>query len=300
MFPGVENPLRISRYTLARRLSPLFDRALFSALDRANVILACADEDAISRFVASSRGRVARERIVQVPTCVDLTEFHPVPSREARALLGIPFHSPVLVTSGRIGRFKGWELLLEAFAVFQRTFPDSQLIFVGDGEDRLALEAAIAARGLGFRVKITGFQRPREVSCYLNAADAVLFGSLAEGWSVAMLEALACGKPIVSTPVSGVAEMVIPGKNGVVVSTRDPGEYAKAIEDALTLQDAEAASTAIVNRFSLKTFGERLGRLWAPLDLARTEPNDMSGSGSLPKAKTVPTIARPQELVDQL
>jgi len=301
MFPGVENPLRISRYRLARKLCPLFDRLLFSALDRVSVILACADENAIGRFVASSKGRIARERIVQVPTCVDLAEFRPVSIQESRARLGIPCNSSVFVTSGRIGRFKGWELLLDAFAVFQRKFPDSLLIFVGDGEDRPLVEAAIAARELGSRVKITGFERPSEVSCYLNAADVVLFGSLAEGWSVAMLEALACGKPIVSTPVSGVNEMIIPRKNGFVVQTRDPAEYANAMESALTLRDVEGFSTAIADRFSLTRLGERLGRLWSPLDVGsvQADPMDMSVSDSLPESKAVPTIATAPEFAKQ-
>jgi glycosyltransferase involved in cell wall biosynthesis len=201
---------------------------------------------------------------------VDLSEFHPVPVHEARDSLGIPRNSTVFVTSGRIGRFKGGEFLLDSFALFQRKCPNSLLFFVGDGEDRPVLEAAIAKRGLDGRVVITGFQKPDEVCCYLNSADAVVFGSLVEGWSVAMLEALACGKPIVSTAVSGVSVMVLPRQNGFVVSARDPQEFASAMENSLTLEDAAQVSLAVAGSFGLTRMGERLSRLWPPLQM--TEP----------------------------
>lgn len=265
IFPGVENPLKISRYPIARSLSPVFDRSLFSALDRVSVILACADEEAIDRLVLRSKGQVGRERIIQLPTFVDLSEFHPRPMREVRASLGIPTNSTVFATSGRIAEFKGWKLLLDAFSIFHQKYPDSFLIFVGDGEDRPLVEAAIAARNIGSRVRITGFQGPSGVSGYLNAADVYVCGSLVEGWSVAMLEALACGKPIVSTPVSGANQMIVPRKNGFIVPTRNPVDFSRAIESALGLSDAEKQSRAIADHFSLRRLGERLGYLWPPL-----------------------------------
>ncbi|HEX4996606.1 MAG TPA: glycosyltransferase [Terriglobia bacterium] len=269
MFPGVENPLRISRYALARRLCRVYEIALFSALRNASVVLACADEDAIARFVSSSRGRVSRQQIVQIPTCVDLEQFRPAPIAEARKALGIPADSTVFVTSGRIGKFKGWPLLLDAFAEFRRRIPESLLIFIGDGEERPLLEGAIAARDLQSSVRITGFQPAAEVARYLNAANAVALGSYAEGWSVAMVEALACGKAIVTTPVSGTREMIIEGRNGLIVQSRDPVEYAAAMEQALGLTDAPRWSTPIADQYSLHRIRERLRELWTPLKAVR-------------------------------
>jgi glycosyltransferase involved in cell wall biosynthesis len=270
MFPGVENPLRISRYPLAKRLGPVFNALLFSSLKKVEVILACADEAAISRLVAEGAGRLLRERIVQLPTCVDLDEFRPTPLREARTALGIPSQVRLFVTSGRISQFKGWPLLLDAFCAFKRNHEHSLLVFVGDGEDRPRLDAAIAARDLCRDVRITGFLNTEKVVTWLNAADAVVIGSLAEGWSVSMLEALACGKAIVSTPVSGASDMILPGGNGLIVQSRDPEEFAAAMERVLSLKDVAATSAAIVTRFSLSTLGDRLRQLWYPLHEART------------------------------
>jgi glycosyltransferase involved in cell wall biosynthesis len=186
----------------------------------------------------------------------------------SRQALGIPLDSAVFVASGRIGHFKGWQLLLDAFAVFHQKHARSLLFFVGDGEDRPLLDAAVASRGMGAFVKVTGFCAPSRVAAYLNAADAVVVGSLAEGWSVAMLEALACGKPIVTTPVSGAGEMIVPGKNGFIVQSRDPDDFAGAMEKAPLLIDASALSVAIAQQFSLSRMRERLAELWFPL---RTE-----------------------------
>src|SRR5438105_1848756 len=88
-FAGVENPLNVSRYRVATPLRRWFDSALFSALDRVSPILASADEGAINKLVSRSNGRLRRDRLNQMPTCVDTSEFCPSPAHEVRTNLGI-------------------------------------------------------------------------------------------------------------------------------------------------------------------------------------------------------------------
>jgi len=264
-FPGVENQLKASRYAFAKPLAGLFDKALFSALDRVDVILGAADEDAINALVCRSNGRLARERVINVPTCVDTSLFHPIPLSSARTALGIPANCTVFVTVGRIGRFKGWELLLDAFQLFLKSNGNALLFFVGDGEDRPNLQGQIDARGLDSKVTITGFQTSNKIAFYLNAADAAVFGSLLEGWSVAMLEALACGKPVVSTEVSGASTMISSSRNGFLVKNRNPVDFAEAMESALYLPDAKEISLSIASEYDLQQLGQRLAALWHPL-----------------------------------
>ena len=273
MFPGVENPLKISRYAAARMIWPMFDRIFFPVVRRADVLLACADEEAIDKLVQRSDGRISRDRIIRLPTCVDTQEFRPMDADALRVHLRIPTDAPVFAACGRIGWFKGWELLLDAFEILLRRRPDSHLLFIGDGEDRPRLAAAVGARSLDSRVHITGYQKHTQIARYLNVANVVVCGSFAEGWSVAMLEALACGKPLVSTNVSGVNEMIISGKNGFVVRSRSAAEFSAAMDSALDLPDATAVSTGIAQRYSMAWLGEQLGRLWPPLRLAATNLN---------------------------
>jgi glycosyltransferase involved in cell wall biosynthesis len=170
----------------------------------------------------------------------------------------------VFVNPGRISHLKGWELLLDAFEEFLRRHCDSLLFFVGDGEDRSRLQAQIETRGLNSLVKITGFQHQGQVASYLNAANVLVFGSFVEGWSVAMLEALACGKAIVSTEVSGAKSMIRPGQNGFIVEDRNPLKFADAMEKALGLRDATNISISIASGFELTRMGETLARVWSP------------------------------------
>ena len=247
---------------------PLYDRALFLALERSTVVLAAADNNAINALVSRSKGRLARERLIQVPTSVDTSVFHPLPGPGVREVLGIPQNCVVFTTVGRIGPLKGWELLLDAFDEFLKRKGDALLIFVGDGEDRSVLQSEIESRNLASRVKITGFQKPAQVAGYLNASNVIVSGSRLEGWSVAMLEALACGKAIVSTEVSGAAAMIKPGRNGFIVTNRDPLNFAEAMHKALQLTDAEHVSTWIARDFDLARLRERLINAWPPLGKA--------------------------------
>jgi len=90
-------------------------------------------------------------------------------------------------------------------------------------------------------------------------------GSEKEGWSIAMLEALACGKPIVSTAVSGATEMIAEGQNGFIVCNRDPVAFAGAMLRGLTLPSACPVSREIAQRYSSASLARDLRALWAPL-----------------------------------
>jgi glycosyltransferase involved in cell wall biosynthesis len=261
-FPGVENPLAMSRYPWAFPLARWFDSQLFRALARVDVILASANEAGIKGLVARSRGRLARDRIHQLSTYYDSAVFFPVRSSVARRALGIEAAGPILVSNGRLNRVKGWDLILSAFTLLLPAHPDALLIFVGDGEDRNLLESAVAESGVRRRVRITGFQPPQQVALWLNAADLVVVGSHKEGWSVAMLEALGCGKALVSTDVSGARHMIRPGENGFIAASRTPEEYAYAVRRALVLPDPHRVSIALAGAYDSRQMARRIGELW--------------------------------------
>lgn len=264
-FAGVENPLMRSRYRFARPLWRLFDKRVFAALESASLVLAAADEPAIRSFVLRSNGRIARNRIVRFPTCVDVAANAPVDQAMARRSLGLPTEPSIFVSLGRIGCLKGWDLLLDAFDEFLREHGDGLLIFVGDGEDKPALLSRLGSRPLAAKVLVTGFQPEEQVRLYLSAADTVLSGSRLEGWSVSMLEALACGKPLVSTSVSGTDELIVPGSNGFILHNRDPYEFALCMKRSLELPNARSVSRQIAERYDIDSLGKRLIELWPPL-----------------------------------
>jgi glycosyltransferase involved in cell wall biosynthesis len=261
MFPGTENPLRISRYPWARPFASAFERPFFRAVCGADVVLAAADGVASSCVQRRARHYGSAVIVQPFPTRVDTEIFRPASAESARAELGIP-GGPVVVCCGRISRTKGWDLIVAAFARFRRVHSSATLIFVGDGEDRRALMRELMASGVEGSVRITGFVPPGVVASYLNAADLVAVGSITEGWSLAMLEALACGKRLVSTKVSGAEAMVRPGVNGALAEQRSPEAFAEAMEAAWRLPDNPGASVEIAAPYAFDTLRSEFLRVW--------------------------------------
>ncbi|HUT57613.1 MAG TPA: glycosyltransferase family 4 protein [Phycisphaerae bacterium] len=262
---GVKNDIAVSRYWWARRFGGLYERSLFKALKYVDVILAAADEASIDQWVSRSQGALPRHRVISFPTRVDTGFFTPQPCKHARSRLAISNQSFVLVSCGRLNWQKGWDLVLDALANVLQYRPNAELIFVGDGEDRSAVQERARRLGLARSVRITGVLPPATVVDYLNAADLVVFGSRVEGWSIAMLEALACGKAIVSTNVSGAHDLIEPGTNGFIVEGRDPRDFCRAILRVPELADAPAASLKIASRFTVKNLAQDIGAVWPPL-----------------------------------
>jgi glycosyltransferase involved in cell wall biosynthesis len=196
---------------------------------------------------------------------VDTNIFYPEPQAVARTRLSLPPDRFTLVVSGRLNWVKGWRFALDVLDTLRRRTPGVHLIFVGDGEDRTKIQTHGARMGLGDHITITGFLPQDVVRSYLNAADVCLVASHSEGWSLSMLEILACGKPLVSTEVSGARAMICDGENGFVVTDRDPEQYAAAVRGAARLRTARSVSVQFAERYSVKHMADDLGRIWNPL-----------------------------------
>ncbi len=263
-FAGVDSPLHMPRYRWAERFADRFDSYFFPALQSANLLLAAADRPTIRAFVAKTGGRIREEDVISFPTRADTDIFRPADRAETREVLGVPQDVPVFVNVGRLNWRKGWDLLLEAFQLFSRGREDAHLYFVGDGEDRHEMELRLRTCGLVERVHITGCLDPRGVAAYLNAADVFVLGSHFEGWPTVLVEALATGKPIVSTSVSAAAELIENGKNGYIVDRREAGLFCEAMVKALSL-DARSYSLEKSKPYALNRLAEDFGKLWAPL-----------------------------------
>ena len=273
---GVFNPAALSRYRAARPLAHVCQTVLVRAIRKLepSVILAAGD----GGLVESLRGihQLENCRIEPLPTRVNLDRFYPEPRHVARERLALPAESTILVAVGRLCWIKGWSLLLSALRTLKRTAPRIMLLFVGDGEDRDKLLAEAQQQGVSENIRITGFVPPDTVRNFLNASDVYLVGSYSEGWSVAMLEALACGKPIVSTRVSGTRDMISIGANGYVVDGRDPDAYAAAVCRAMTLRDVEQISRGIAARYSMEGLARDLRAKWPVLQERAPEAGDES------------------------
>lgn len=144
-----------------------------------------------------------------------------------------------LVCVGRLCEQKGQALLVEAAALLARAGERFELVLVGDGEMRPQIEAIIAAHGLGERVSITGWADGAEVRRQLTLARALVLPSFAEGLPVVIMEAFALGRPVISTAIAGIPELVRDGENGWLIAPGDVAAIADAMRQVLAADSAQ-------------------------------------------------------------
>lgn len=143
------------------------------------------------------------------------------------------------VSVGRLAPQKGQPLLIDAFADLVDGGEDARLVLVGDGELRPRLERQIRDRGIADRVTITGYVSEAEVRRHILAGRALVLPSFAEGLPMVIMEAFALGRPVISTYVAGIPELVRPGENGWLVPAGSVEALTEAMRQALHAPAAE-------------------------------------------------------------
>lgn len=168
---------------------------------------------------------------------------------------GLPAGAVVVGTVGRLEPVKGHEFFVRAARLVLDQRPESFFVIVG--EDRRGGEIQRLARELGVdgRVLLAGYSR--QIAAWNRCFDIYVQPSLSEGMSVAILEAMFCGLPIVATDVGGNAEAVSHGENGLIVPARDPAAIARALLELIgdqprRLRMAEAGRTRAQRLFSAR------------------------------------------------
>ncbi len=179
-------------------------------------------------------------RIVTIYNPFDLARLRRVAAEPDAALDARP---PFVVACGRLAAIKGFGDLIAAFArVRQRRLAppaaDVRLVILGDGPDREALAAAAVAHGVGDLVELPGFVA--EPVRHFARARCFVLSSLSEGLPRVVLEAMACGTPVIASRCGGVEEVVEDGKTGRLYAPGDVAGLALAL--ALTLDDRPGAA----------------------------------------------------------
>ena len=194
---------------------------------------------------------------VKVVHCGLERSFHDVPA------VAVP-SAPRLVCVGRLCEQKGQLLLLEAARLLAAQAVEFELVLAGDGEMREQLQALIARHGLQAQVRITGWISSAQVREEILAARALVLPSFAEGLPVVIMEAMALRRPVLTTYVAGIPELVTPGENGWLFPAGAVEELAAAMADCL-VQPAqvlqrmgEAAYQRVLQRHDIDTEAARL------------------------------------------
>ena len=182
---------------------------------------------------------------------VDLALFRPQPRAQARRKLGYD-GAPLLLSVGNLLPLKGHDLCIDALAELLPNHPDARLLIAGSGPEAGRLRQHAQTRGVKDRVHLVGSIAHAELVHWYSAADVLLLASSREGWPNVLLEAMACGTPVIATGVGGVPELVCDGAAGRIVAKRSGSEFAKSVRSLLR---------GVVDREAVRRHAESFG--WA-------------------------------------
>jgi len=190
-----------------------------------------------------------------------------------RRLFGLPEDQFVVGWVGRMTEVKRLPDVIASFAELRRRGVDATLCLVGDGPDRQAAEVQARALGIARHVLFVGYQR--DVSSYYSMFDVLLLASANEGTPVVAIESLAGGRPVVSTRVGGVPDVVSDGVDGLLCDPGDVSGLATALgqlaaSTALRSRFGEAGQARIVPRYSVDRLVDDVDALYR--DLLREQP----------------------------
>lgn len=166
---------------------------------------------------------VRADAITPLRNGVDLERFQPMDRDAARASLGLAGFT--LLSVGLLDPRKAHDLIIGALP----SLPDVKLLIAGIGPEKKNLETLAQELGVSDRVRLLGAVPQTELKTYYNAADALVLASSREGWANVLLEAMACGTPVVASKVWGTPEVVAAPEAGVLMEERTPQGLVEAL-----------------------------------------------------------------------
>ena len=198
---------------------------------------------------------VDRFRVVPLGVDLDLFAPNPMAGAAARARLGIPPGAQVLLMAGRLTPQKGASVALAALRRLAECHPELVLLFVGSGRQTAKLQRTAGQAGLNERVRFLGQVSQRELAVYYNAADICLFPWL--GWEVfplVLLEALACGRPVIASRIGSAPSILGMAEVGVLVTPGAVDALATAIKRLVATPASAQAMGLAARRLAEASF----------------------------------------------
>jgi glycosyltransferase involved in cell wall biosynthesis len=211
----------------------------------------------------------ADSRVREVVNGVDIDLFRPMVQNDARKQIGLPSHVPIALFVGALDsahRFKNVEGLLRAFASLR--LPDALLLVVGDGNLRASLQLLATQLRLEQRVWFVGSRSPDRLVAFYNAANVqVLPSTDVESFGLVLLEAMACGTPVVASRLPGIAALLEDGVDGLLTPPGDEKVLAAALETLLLQRKCAAAMgqrarEKVITNYTWQAIGARLEQIY--------------------------------------
>ena len=228
--------LRTGRSGYEKHCSSGLARWQFSTLLRLADCIVVVNRE-VERFVLALG--IPATRVVRIPNAVETSQFYPASGAEemaTRRRLDLPAGKTIVLYVGRLEPVKGLDILLRAWALLpEHVRVNALLLIVGGGPEHEKLLGLADSLGVHESVLLTGSKQ--DVRDYYWAADIFVLPSRAEGLSNAMIEAMACGLPVVASNVGGAPDMVEEGKNGTLFEAESHNELAQKLASMFAMQN---------------------------------------------------------------
>lgn len=227
-----------------------------------------------SRTEILERAPETIDRIRVIPTGVDTEVFVPGDREVARERLGIPRDALVLIGVGRMVPVKRYDRVVDAVALLRgRVARPLVLMLVGQGPEVPLLRARADALGIADVLRLDGYCDGNALHERLVAADVQVCTSEFENWSIALLEGLACGLPVVGTPRGGTPDLLRQVDPRLILPSTEPADLARVVEelagDPSSSADISARARAVAMQYGWERTVDRLEGALAAVDPAR-------------------------------
>lgn len=218
----------------------------YEVLQKSDALIA---ESPASKELMVRDYRVDPAKVQVIPCGVDTTLFAPQEQQQARRALSLPASAPLLLFVGRVQALKGIDTLLRAAQVVRQRYPELQVLIIGGGVDEHDVHESEELRRLQMlgadldlheHVHFIKAQPQERLAQYYAAADVVIMPSHYESFGMVVLEAMACGAPVVASNVGGLASTVVHEQTGLLVPVGDTAAFAQAILRLLSVPELGA------------------------------------------------------------
>ncbi|GFZ33708.1 glycosyl transferase [Clostridium zeae] len=230
--------------------------------DKYNLSIACSE--LVKEYYEDNNNNANKNKIVYLDNAFNFNEFEKVKVGDRNQLkkqLGISEDKFVFGFLGRLIAVKGADLLIQSFYEVAKNNQKACLLIVGDGEEREKLEKLVDQLQIRDKVIFAGYQK--NIYEYMNIFDCFVLPSVREGLPIAVLESMAMKKPVISTPVAGLAKLIENKKNGIMLQERSETELVKSMiyiyenEDVRT-EIANNAYECLKNKYNINDYIDKL------------------------------------------
>jgi teichuronic acid biosynthesis glycosyltransferase TuaC len=221
--------------------------------------IVCVADDLVQKVTALG---APASRIHLIPNGVDISKFYPGDKNVHRTHLGLGHFRKLLLTVGNLVPIKGYDRLIHALV---NTDPDIGLVMAGEGHELERLERISRRLGLEKRIQFAGPVPHARLAAYYRAADFLVISSHSEGWPTIILEALACGLPVLANRVGGIPEALSSPELGLLMENNNPLTIASAIASAYKRTWDKGRIVSFAERYTWMEIARRYENLYAQI-----------------------------------